>query len=70
MTFMRLFDLTNIQRNLKAAGRFAYIALEKRNDRYLQYIPRTLGYVKRNLDRYRDLHPLRKALARYVPEVA
>jgi len=69
VTFLRLFDLTSIQRNLKAAGRFVYIALEKRNDRYLQYIPRTLGYVRRNLEHYRDLHPLRKALARYVPEV-
>jgi len=25
--------------------------------------------VRRNLEHYRDLHPLRKALARYVPEV-
>ena len=55
--------------NLKAAGRFVYIALEKRNDRYLQYIPRSLGYVRRNLEHYRDLHPLRKALTRYVPEL-
>src|SRR5713101_6480932 len=69
VTFQRLFDLTSIQRDLKAAGRFVYIALEKRNDRYLQHIPRTLGYVRRNLEHYRDLHPLRKALARYVPEV-
>src|SRR5437773_2684170 len=69
VTFLRLFDLTSIQRNLKAAGRFVYIALEKHNDRYLQYIPRTLGYVRRNLEHYRDLHPLRKALARYVPEL-
>ncbi len=69
VTFQRLFDLTSIQRNLKAAGRFVYIALEKRNDRYLQYIPRTLGYVRRNLQHYRDLHPLRKALAKYVPEL-
>ena len=70
VTFPRLFDLTSVQRNLKAAGRFVYIAREKHNDRYLQHIPRTLGYVKRNLDRYRDLHPLRKTLARYVPELA
>src|SRR5207253_10786640 len=55
VTFLRLFDLTSIQRNLKAAGRFVYIALEKHNDRYLQYIPRTLGYVRRNLEHYRDL---------------
>ena len=69
MTFPRLFDLTSIQRNLKAAGRFVYILLEKDNDRYLQYIPRTLGYVKRNFERYRDLRPLQKALARHVPEL-
>jgi aminoglycoside/choline kinase family phosphotransferase len=69
MTFQRLFDLTSIQRNLKAAGRFVYILLEKDNDRYLQYIPRTLGYVKRNFERYRDLRPLRKALSRHVPEL-
>src|SRR5713226_3005633 len=69
MPFLRLFDLTSIQRNLKAAGRFVYILLEKDNDRYLQYIPRTLGYVKRNFERYRDLRPLRKALARHVPEL-
>ena len=69
VTFLRLFDLTSVQRNLKAAGRFVYIAREKHNDRYLQHIPRTLGYVKRNLERYRDLHPLRKVLAKYVPEL-
>jgi hypothetical protein len=69
MTFMRIFDLTSIQRNLKAAGRFVYILLEKNNDRYLQYIPRTLGYVRRNLAKHRSLHPLRAALARHVPEI-
>ncbi|MBM4123904.1 MAG: DUF1679 domain-containing protein [Nitrospira sp.] len=68
-TFMRLFDLTSIQRNLKAAGRFVYIEKEKHNDRYLQYIPRTLGNVKRNLARYPMLHPLRDALAPHVPEL-
>ncbi len=69
LTFMRLFDLTSIQRNLKAAGRFVYIEKEKHNDRYLQYIPRTLANVKRNLARYQMLHPLRAALARHVPEL-
>ena len=69
MAFMRIFDLTSIQRNLKAAGRFVYILLEKNNDRYIQYVPRTLGYVKRNLEKHRSLHPLRAALARHVPEL-
>ena len=69
LTFMRIFDLTSIQRNLKAAGRFVYILLEKNNDRYIQYVPRTLGYVKRNLEKYQSLRPLRAALARHVPEL-
>ncbi len=67
--FMRLFDLTSIQRNLKAAGRFVYILAEKNNDRYLQYLPRTLANVKRNLLRHPALQPLRKALAPHVPEL-
>lgn len=69
MQFMRLFDMTSIQRNLKAAGRFVYILLEKNNDRYLQYIPRTLANVKRNLQKHRGLQALHKALARHVPEL-
>jgi aminoglycoside/choline kinase family phosphotransferase len=68
--FTRLFDLTSIQRNLKAAGRFVYILLEKNNDRYIQYIPRTLSYVKTNLGRYRNLKTLETVLARHVPELA
>jgi hypothetical protein len=67
--FMRIFDMTSIQRNLKAAGRFVYIHLEKNNDRYLPYIPRTLANVKRNLLRHRALAPLYKALSRHVPEL-
>jgi aminoglycoside/choline kinase family phosphotransferase len=69
LTFMRLFDLTSIQRNLKAAGRFIFIEKEKRNDRYLQYIPRTLANVKRNLARYPEVAALRKRLTPYVPEL-
>lgn len=69
LTFRHIFDLTSIQRNLKAAGRFVYILLEKKNDRYMPYIPRTLGYVKRNLEKYPRLEPFRKALAKHVPEL-
>jgi hypothetical protein len=70
MQFMRLFDMTSIQRNFKAAGRFVYILFEKNNDRFMQYIPRTLANVRRNLERYRSLQGLRKLLAGYVPELA
>ncbi len=67
--FRRLFDLTSIQRNLKAAGRFVYIDRVKRNPKFLADIPRVLGYVKRNLAKYPELATLRKHLTPYVPEL-
>ncbi len=67
--FRRLFDLTSIQRNLKAAGRFVYIDCVKGNPKFLVDIPRVLGYVKRNLEKYPELQPLRKRLTPYVPEL-
>ena len=67
--FRRLFDFTSIQRNLKAAGRFVYIDRVKGNPKFLADIPRTLGYVRRNLHKYPELFALRTELARYVPEL-
>jgi len=67
--FRRLFDLTSIQRNLKAAGRFVYIDRVKKNPKFLADIPRTLGYVRRNLAKYPELATLQKHLAPYVPEL-
>ena len=67
--FRRLFDLTSIQRNLKAAGRFVYIDQVKRNPKFLADIPRVLGYVKRNLLKYPELSTLHRHLAPYVPEL-
>ena len=67
--FRRLFDLTSIQRNLKAAGRFVYIDQVKHNPKFLADIPRVLGYVKRNLSKYPELDRLRRHLAPYVAEL-
>jgi hypothetical protein len=67
--FRRLFDLTSIQRNLKAAGRFVYIDRVKGNPKFLADIPRVLGYVKRNLEKYPELRALRQHLTPYVPEL-
>jgi len=68
-SFRRLFDLTSIQRNLKAAGRFVYIDRVKHNPKFLADIPRVLGYVRRNLAKYPELSTLRKHLSPYVPEL-
>lgn len=67
--FRRLLDLTSIQRNLKAAGRFVYIDRVKHNPKFLADIPRTLGYVRRNLEKYPELAILRAHLTPYVPEL-
>ena len=67
--FRRLFDLTSIQRNLKAAGRFVYIDRVKGNPKFLADIPRVLNYVKRNLKKYPELDRLRTHLTPYVPEL-
>ena len=67
--FRRLFDLTSIQRNLKAAGRFVYIDRVKGNPKFLSDIPRVLSYVKRNLQKYRELETLRTHLTPYVVEL-
>ena len=39
-----------LQRNLKALGTFGYQTTARRNPVYIQYIPRTLRYVRDNLD--------------------
>jgi aminoglycoside/choline kinase family phosphotransferase len=67
--FRRRFDLTCVQRNLKALGTFGYMATVRHNPVYLPYIPRTLAHARRNLSRYTELERLRRTLARHVPEL-
>lgn len=67
--FCEIFDLMAVQRNLKAIGTFAYQSVAKKNNRYLESIPRTLGYVRQTLDRRPSLHPLRKTLGTYITEL-
>ncbi|MBI3620842.1 MAG: phosphotransferase [Nitrospirae bacterium] len=68
--FRRLFDLTSVQRNLKAAGRFVYIDRVKKNPNFLPSIPRTLANVRANCRRYPELKPLADLLAPLVPELS
>jgi aminoglycoside/choline kinase family phosphotransferase len=44
--------LMAIQRNLKALGTFGFQTISRGNPVYIQYIPRTLNYVRANLERY------------------
>jgi aminoglycoside/choline kinase family phosphotransferase len=48
-SFRARFDLMALQRNLKALGTFGYQTTTRRNPVYMQYVPRTLSYVRRTL---------------------
>jgi len=67
--FRRIFDLTSIQRNLKAAGTFGFMSGVKGKDQYLKYLPNTFGYVRENLRKYPELEDLRSSLGRVLPEI-
>jgi N-acetylmuramate 1-kinase len=60
--FRRRFDLMSVQRNLKALGTFGNQAAARNNPVYIQYIPRTLSYVRTNLERYPRFGRLRELL--------
>ena len=66
--FRRRFDTMALQRNLKALGTFGYQTTARRNPVYIQYIPRTLRYVRDNLDHLPQFSQLRELLATYVEE--
>jgi aminoglycoside/choline kinase family phosphotransferase len=67
--FQRRFDLMALQRNLKALGTFGFQTTSRGNPVYIQYIPRTLTYVRANLARYKRFDRLRDLLAQHVEEL-
>jgi len=66
--FRQRFDLMALQRNLKALGTFGYQTTARRNPVYIQYIPRTLRYVRDNLEHLPQFGRLRELLSTYVEE--
>ena len=66
--FRQRFDVMALQRNLKALGTFGYQTTARRNPVYIQYIPRTLRYVRDNLEHLPQFAPLRELLAGLVDE--
>src|SRR5262249_1769406 len=68
--FRRRFDLMAVQRNLKALGTFGYQTTTRRNPVYIQYMPRTLRYARRNLEKYPRFARLRGLLAARIDELA
>ena len=67
--FRRRFDLMALQRNFKALGTFGYMTVARGNPVYIQYIPRTLNYVRANLAKYPRFGRLRGILAELIDEV-
>jgi len=65
--FRYIFDITSLQRNLKAIGTFAYQAVERKNPVYLKYVHDTLAYIAKNLQRYDEIASYREIFARYLP---
>jgi aminoglycoside/choline kinase family phosphotransferase len=66
--FRQRFDRMALQRNLKALGTFGYQTTARRNPVYIQYIPRTLKYVRDNLDHQPRFGRMRELLAAHVEE--
>ena len=66
--FRQRFDVMALQRNLKALGTFGYQTTARRNPVYIQYIPRTLRYVRNNLDQLPQFGRIRDLLAGLVDE--
>ena len=66
--FRERFDAMALQRNLKALGTFGYQTTGRRNPVYIQYIPRTLRYVRDNMAQHPRFSRLRDVLASHVEE--
>ena len=67
--FRRRFDQMALQRNLKALGTFGYQTTARRNPVYIQYIPRTLRYVRETMERDPRFARLRELLAPHIDEL-
>ena len=66
--FRTRFDVMALQRNLKALGTFGYQTTARRNPVYIQYIPRTLRYVRTNLEQLPQFGRVHDLLADLVEE--
>ncbi len=68
--FRERFDLMALQRNLKALGTFGFQAATRVNPVYIQYMPRTLTYVRANLERHPRFARLARAARRRAARAA
>jgi len=62
-TFLYWFDMMSVQRHLKALLTFSRKYHRDHNDHYLQYIPRTVHYIKKVSERYTECAILLKLIS-------
>ena len=67
--FRERFDVMALQRNLKALGTFGFQTTARQNPVYIQYIPRTLHYVRDTLRARARFGRLAGLLASHLPEL-
>jgi len=67
--FRRRFNLMALQRNLKALGTFGFQTTSRGNTVYIQYIPRTLSYIRTNLSQDDRFGRLRDLLVEQLEEL-
>ncbi len=64
--FRRDFDLMALERNIKDLGTFGYMATVRGRPEYLEYVPRTVRFIRRTLLADRRYHLFMPALDRCV----
>lgn len=64
--FLRDFDLSGVQRHLKAAGIFARLEIRDRKDGFMKDIPRALSYIVEVAPRYPELRFLHTLISDQV----
>jgi N-acetylmuramate 1-kinase len=69
-TFLHRFELTSIQRNLKALGTFGYMTVVAGKTVYERYVPRTLALARSALARRPELAGIHRVLANHIEELA
>lgn len=66
--FIQVYDWMKLQRSLKAAGTFGFMAKVRENRRYLPYLPRVFQLARKVLNKYPEFKSAKKILDRIFHE--
>ena len=67
--FQQRFDVMSVQRHLKALGTFGHQVSRRGRSEFASAIPRTMGYLRRTLQRYSRFERLLGLLEPHLPEL-